>query len=330
MLGELGLTGLLHALVLNGQGGARRIAYTDISSLELAEHESLWLHWDRSQAQAQAWLRNHSGLSAFACDVLLEENTRPRLLSLPDDELLLFLRGVNLNPDAEPEDMVSLRVFADARRVISLRLRPLRSTEVVLHQLENGVGPKTASEVLLSLADALTDRVDQLVAVLTEKLDAEEDRVETDERYTPPQDKMLSLRRQAAGLRRFLLPQREIYAQLTRNRLPWFVDDDTDYWNELSNRLIRYLEELELVRERVNLVLEAEERRMRERMNRTMYLLGIITGFFLPMSFLTGLLGINVGGIPGSENPYGFAMACVLIGAVAFFQWWIFRRLKWV
>ena len=330
MLDELGRTGLLHALVLNGQGGARRIAYTDISSLELAEHESLWLHWDRSQAQAQAWLRNRSGLSAFACDVLLEENTRPRLLSLPDDELLLFLRGVNLNPDAEPEDMVSLRVFADARRVISLRLRPLRSTEVVLHQLETGVGPKTASEVLLSLADALTDRVDQLVAVLTEKLDAEEDRVETDERYTPPQDKMLSLRRQAAGLRRFLLPQREIYAQLTRNRLPWFVDDDTDYWNELSNRLIRYLEELELVRERVNLVLEAEERRMRERMNRTMYLLGIITGFFLPMSFLTGLLGINVGGIPGSENPYGFAIACVLIGAVAFFQWWIFRRLKWV
>ncbi|MDX2355183.1 MULTISPECIES: zinc transporter ZntB [Pseudomonadaceae] len=327
---ELGRTGLLHALVLNGQGGARRIGYTDISTLELAEHESLWLHWDRSQAQAQAWLRNHSGLSAFACDVLLEENTRPRLLSLPDDELLLFLRGVNLNPDAEPEDMVSLRVFADARRVISLRLRPLRSTEVVLHQLETGVGPKTASEVLLSLADALTDRVDQLVAVLTEKLDAEEDRVETDERYTPPQDKMLSLRRQAAGLRRFLLPQREIYAQLTRNRLPWFVDDDTDYWNELSNRLIRYLEELELVRERVNLVLEAEERRMRERMNRTMYLLGIITGFFLPMSFLTGLLGINVGGIPGSENPYGFAIACVLIGAVAFFQWWIFRRLKWV
>ncbi|NKQ10669.1 zinc transporter ZntB [Pseudomonas sp. SST3] len=323
-------SGLLHALVLDGQGGARQLAYADIPSLELTEAESLWLHWDRSQTQAQAWLRERSGLTEFVCNVLLEENTRPRLLALPADEVLLFLRGVNLNPDAEPEDMVSLRVFADARRVISLRLRPLRSTEAVLQQLEAGVGPKTSSEILLSLADALTDRVDDLVAVLTEKLDEEEDRVETDDRYTPPQDKMLSLRRQAASLRRFLLPQREIYAQLTRNRLPWFVDDDTDYWNELNNRLIRYLEELELVRERVNLVLEAEERRMRERMNRTMYLLGIITGFFLPMSFLTGLLGINVGGIPGSENPYGFVLACMVIGAVACFQWWIFRRLKWV
>ena len=322
--------GLLHALVLDGRGGARQLTYADIASLELVERESLWLHWDRSQPQAQAWLRERSGLSGFTCDVLLEENTRPRLLPLPADELLLFLRGVNLNPDAEPEDMVSLRVFADARRVISLRLRPLRSTEAVIQQLAAGVGPKTASEVLISLAEALTDRVDDLVALLAEKVDDEEDRLETEPRYAPPQDKLLALRRQAASLRRFLLPQNEIYGQLARKRLPWFVDDDTVYWNELSNRLIRYLEELELVRERANLVLEAEERRMRERMNRTMYLLGIITGFFLPMSFLTGLLGINVGGIPGSENPYGFALACALIAAVAVFQWWIFRRLKWV
>nr|WP_272884172.1 zinc transporter ZntB [Stutzerimonas stutzeri] len=330
MLDQTSQTGLLHALVLDGQGGARPIAYADVATLQLNETESLWLHWDRGQSAARDWLRRHSGLSAFACDVLLEENTRPRLLTLPNDELLLFLRGVNLNPDAEPEDMVSLRVFADARRVISLRLRPLRSTETVMQQLEAGVGPKTSSEVLLALADALTNRVDDLVEVVTEKLDAEEDRVETDERYSPPQDEMLSLRRQAASLRRFLLPQREIYGQLTRNRLPWFVDDDTDYWNELSNRLIRYLEELDLVRERVNLILEAEERRMRERMNRTMYLLGIITGFFLPMSFLTGLLGINVGGIPGSEHPYGFYVACGVIAVVAVFQWCIFRRLKWV
>lgn len=327
---EMTYSGLLHALVLDGQGGARRVGFAELPSLRLDEHESLWLHWDRSHAQAREWLRSRSGLSAFACDVLLEENTRPRMLTLPSDELLLFLRGVNLNPDAEPEDMVSLRVFASAKRVVSLRLRPLRSTEAVIRQLEAGMGPKTASEILLSLADALTERVDELVALLTEKVDSEEDSVEADDRYTPPQDKLLSLRRQAAGLRRFLLPQREIYGQLTRNRLPWFVDDDTDYWNELSNRLIRYLEELELIRERVNLVLEAEERRMRERMNRTMYLLGIITGFFLPMSFLTGLLGINVGGIPGSDNPYGFVVACSLIAVVAAFQWWVFRRLKWV
>lgn len=322
--------GLVHAFVLDGRGGARAIAYADLRDLQLSDTQSLWLHWDRSHPAAQAWLRGQSGLNDFACDVLLEENTRPRVLALPNEELLLFLRGVNLNPDSAPEDMISLRVFADARRVISLRLRPLRSTEAVIRLLMDGKGPKTASEVLVYLADSMTDRVDDLVVQLTECVDQEEERLELDERYGPEHDSMLSLRRRAASLRRFLLPQREIYAQLTRNRLSWFVEDDADYWNELSNKLVRYLEELDLVRERIDLVLESERRRLSERMNRTMYIFGIITGFFLPMTFLTGLLGVNVGGIPGAQSPYGFAIACLLIGLIALFQWWIFRRLRWI
>ncbi|MGO1273004.1 MAG: CorA family divalent cation transporter, partial [Pseudomonas helleri] len=114
--------GLVYALVLDGKGGARHIPRTELDTLELQSHESLWLHWDRSHPQAQTWLRGSSGLSDFSCDLLLEENTRPRLLTLPNNELLLFLRGVNLNPGAEPEDMVSLRIFGSSQRVISLRL----------------------------------------------------------------------------------------------------------------------------------------------------------------------------------------------------------------
>lgn len=126
----------------------------------------------------------------------------------------------------------------------------------------------------------MTERVDDLVTQLAERIDAVEERLEGDEQYTLEHASMLSLRRQAASLRRFLLPQRELYGQMTRNQPSWFAEDDTEYWNELSNRLIRYLEELEMVRERVNLVLESEHRRLSERMNRTMYLLAIITGFF--------------------------------------------------
>ncbi|WP_395611066.1 zinc transporter ZntB [Pseudomonas sp. B22129] len=322
--------GLVHALVLDGKGGARSIARTELDDLQLQPQESLWLHWDRSHPQTQTWLRKSSGLSEFACDLLLEENTRPRLLPLPDAELLLFLRGVNLNPGAEPEDMVSVRIFAAANRVISLRLRPLRATDELLVQLAEGKGPKTASELILYMAQYLTNKVQDLVTDLSEIVDSEEEKLDADERYTPEHGNVLQIRRRAAGLKRFLAPQRDIFAQLTRIKLPWFCDDDADYWNELNNSLTRYLEELELTRERVGLVLEAEDRRLSVRMNRTMYRFGIITGIFLPMSFLTGLLGINVGGIPFSASPYGFVIACLMMVAVALGQWWLFRRLRWV
>lgn len=322
--------GLVHALVLDGKGGARFIARTELDGLQLQPHESVWLHWDRSHPQTQTWLRSSSGLSEFSCDLLLEENTRPRLVPLPDAELLLFLRGVNLNPGAEPEDMVSVRIFAAAQQVISLRLRPLRATDELIEHLNKGKGPKTASELILYLAQHLTDKVQTLVGEVTELVDEEEEKIDADERYASDHGDMLHIRRRAAGLRRFLAPQREVYAQLTRNKVHWFVDDDANYWNELNNSLTRYLEELELTRERVGLILESEDRRLSERMNRVMYRFGIITGIFLPMSFLTGLLGVNVGGLPGSANPHGFLIACSIMGAVGVGQWWLFRRLRWV
>lgn len=321
---------LLHAFVLDGRGGARSISREELDTLQLGEQESLWLHWDRSQEQSQHWLRERSGLDEFSCNLLLEENTRPRLLPLPDDELLLFLRGVNRNPGAEPEDMVSVRIFADARRVISLRQRPLHATDALIADLLAGKGPKTSSELLLELARHLTSRVDDLIAELSEQLDVEEDGLDGDERYRPDHGLVLQIRRRAASLRRFLAPQRDLYAQLARNRQPWFVDDDDDYWNELNNRLTRYLEELELIRERVGLVLEAESRRLGERMNRIMYRFTVITGLFLPLTFLTGLLGINVGGIPGAENPVGFFIACGLMVLLALAQLLLFRRWRWL
>ena len=317
--------GLVHAFVLDGHGGARALEWDQLDSLLLGEHESLWLHWDRGHPQTQAWLRERSGLGEFACDLLLEENTRPRLLPLAEDGLLLFLRGVNLNPGAEPEDMISVRICADARRVISLRLRPLRATEELIALLDNGQGPRDSAELVQQLADHMTDRVEGLIEELSEQLDDQEERLDDDARFMPEHDLVLHVRRRAAGLRRFLAPQRDIFAQLTRNGF-----GDGNQWNELNNRLTRYLEELEMVRERVGLVLESEHRRMNEKMNRAMYLLGVTTVFFLPMSFLTGLLGINVGGIPGAGSPYGFLLICLILASVGAVQWWLFRRWRWL
>ena len=163
-----------------------------------AAGESLWLHWDRGVPEAQAWLRDSAGLSEFACDLLLEEATRPRLLDLGAESLLVFLRGVNLNPGAEPEDMVSLRVFADARRVISLRLRAEGGGRSARGP-GGGKGPKTASEVVYYLAHYLTDRVDTLISGIADQLDAVEELVEADERASPDQHQLRTLRRRSAG-----------------------------------------------------------------------------------------------------------------------------------
>jgi len=322
--------GLLHAFVLDGKGSAQAITASDLAGLHLAEQQSLWLHWERSHLYAEQWLRESSGLNEFACDLLLEENTRPRLLRLEGQELLLFLRAINQAPDAEPEDMISLRLFANAQHIYSLRQRPVQVTDELIKAFSKGFGPKNTSEVLLFFAQSLTDRIENSIGQLADTVDQEEASTDNDKRYAPALLPLLQARRRAANLRRFLAPQRDVFAMLTHSQEAWFMADDGLYWNELNNRLTLHLEELELTRERIGLVLETEHRRRNERMSHTMYMLAIITGFFLPMTFATGLLGINVGGIPGAEQPYGFLIACLLLGVLAAGQWLFFRWLRWL
>ncbi|SEE24114.1 CorA-like Mg2+ transporter protein [Pseudomonas anguilliseptica] len=197
--GDSAQWGLVHAFVLNGKGGARSIARDELHGLVLGEQESLWLHWDRGHPQTHTWLRTESGLSGFACDLLLEENTRPRLLPLPEQQLLLFLRGLNLNPGAEPEDMVSVRIFADIKRAISLRLRPLHATEALIEDLLAGRGPKTSAELILSLAHYLTDKIELLVGELSEQVDDQEERADALEGQAPDHAALLQIRRRAAS-----------------------------------------------------------------------------------------------------------------------------------
>jgi zinc transporter len=65
-------------------------------------------------------------------------------------------------------------------------------------------------------------------------------------------------------------------------------------------------------------------------MNRTMYLLTVVATILLPLSFITGLLGINVGGIPGADSPFGFGVVLLIIAGLATGELIMLRWLRWI
>jgi zinc transporter len=65
-------------------------------------------------------------------------------------------------------------------------------------------------------------------------------------------------------------------------------------------------------------------------MNRNMYVLAIVAGVFLPLGLLTGLLGINVGGIPGADTPWAFAAVAVGLGVLGAIELWVLKRFGWI
>ncbi len=136
--------GLVFACILNGNGGAKSLTWDGIHTWS-SEQGPLWIHLDRLGKDSQQWLLEKSDLSPIVAEALLEEETRPRLMIL-EDSVFMALRGVNLNPGADPEDMVSIRVYAEVNRVVTVRHRRLMTIQDIRSNLETNNGPKNIGD----------------------------------------------------------------------------------------------------------------------------------------------------------------------------------------
>lgn len=285
-----------------------------------------WVHCDRLHPGTRAWVERLD-LPELACETLFDEETRPRIETFAEGTLL-FLRGVNLNPGAEPEDMVALRMWIRPGLVISLRRYKVFAVQAIRDQIVAGRPPASQSRFVADVVEGLTDRVAHTVEMLEDQVDVLE--VRTLERDAGPLRKEITeVRRDVVGYRRFLAPQREAIAKLLGRSPAWLDAADVPDVHEAHEDLTRVIEMLDSVRDRSALLQEELSNRAAEEMNRAMYILSIVGAIFLPLGFLTGLLGINVGGIPWAGTPYGFTLVCLLLVAIVGGQLYVFRRMGW-
>ncbi len=312
--------GLLWAHRLDGKGGAIKVDSLDSSD------GVLWSHWDRRHEETREWIWEDSGLPPLICEAILEEESRPRCL-VQEGGLFAILRGVNLNPGADPEDMISIRLWIDSNQIITLRGPRIMAAQAISKSLLNGTGPHNIGEFLGELITCLIEKMGPVLDDLNDQVDALEERV-VESQTSELRGKLGHLRRMAISVRRYLAPQREVLSRIQSERIEWISDIHRGRIREASERLTRYIEDLDAIRERAAVTQEELAGLLSEQMNSRMYLLSLVAGIFLPLGLLTGLLGINVGGIPGTENDLAFAIVCGLLFFSAVGGAWILHRLR--
>jgi zinc transporter len=319
--------GLVFAYLLDGKGGAKAVGWEFIKSWKPADG-LLWVHLDYTGAQAKLWLDEVSGLDPVTREALRAEETRPRSV-INQKGLMLMLRGVNLNPGADPEDMVSIRLWLDQNRIISLRQRKVMAVDAVRKRWSLATVRRIQPLSWLISQTTSPPEWGAVLSDLDDAVDSLEDEVLTAESYEL-RAKIGSLRREAISLRRFLAPQRDAMARLHTERVSWLDELNRIRLREIADRITRYVEDLDSARDRAAVVQEELNSRLSEQMNKTMYVLSIVAGIFLPLGLITGLLGINVGGIPGTASQWAFAFVCACLIAVGIVQVFVFKRKGWM
>ncbi|MCF7849076.1 MAG: zinc transporter ZntB [Kiritimatiellales bacterium] len=320
-------SGLIFAFALDGNGGGTSLDMDGVKTWR-PEDGTLWIHLDYTGNAAKDWLCNKSGIDPIIVEALTAEETRPRSV-VHQGGMLLILRGVNLNPGMDPEDMVSLRFWIDANRIVTLRHRRVMAIEDLRQAVESGNGPTSPGGFLEDLSDCLGLRTGTVISDVDDSVDALEDEVLTAQNYALRQ-KIADIRRTAIGMRRYLAPQRDVMVRLHTEKVEWLSELSRMRLREIADRTTRYVEDLDAIRDRATVTQEELNNRLAEQMNKAMYVLSIVTGIFLPLGLLTGLLGINIGGIPGTDNPLAFSVFCILLATIAAGQIWLFKRMKWM
>ena len=137
------------------------------------------------------------------------------------------------------------------------------------------------------------------------------------------------IRRRTIQLRRYIAPQREAVQAIKAAQLDWIDTASRTRMNEAQDRLTRFVEDLDAIRERAQVVKDELANALADRLNRNTYTLSVIAAIFLPLGFATGLVGINLAGIPGADNPDGFALFCGILVLLVVVQVILFRLMRW-
>ncbi|WP_455853050.1 zinc transporter ZntB [Pantoea endophytica] len=308
---------------LDGTGGMIPIEDKDVINCE----RPCWLHLNYTQRQSAEWLQNTPLIPDSVRDALAGDSMRPRVTRLGDG-FMIVLRSVNHNADSRPDQLVAMRVFINDKLIVSTRRRKVYAIDAVLTDLQNGNGPVDGGSWLVDVCDALTDHASEFIEEMHDKIIELEDALMNQE--VPARGDLALLRKQLIVMRRYMAPQRDVYARLAIEKMAWMNDDDRRRMQEVADRLGRGLDDLNAGVARTSILADEVASILAESMNRRTYTMSLMAMIFLPATFLTGLFGVNLGGIPGGNWALGFTAFCVLlvamVGGVAI---WLKRR-KWL
>lgn len=319
--------GLIAAFILDGKGGGRPVDWTDVGK-DVPEDSMLWVHLDRNSESAQDWITNTSGVEPVIAAALLAKETRPRSFSTSSG-LFVILRGINLNEGQKPHDMISLRLWVEENRVISVRIRPVRAISDIADHIAEGRGPTSAGGFLAQITLGLSDRMEPAIQEMIDGIDQLEEGVDKVKHASIRKD-LTTLRHKSIVLRRYLAPQRDALGRIGTESLSWLALDEKMAIREAADRTTRYVEELDEMRERCGILQDEIINTLSMQMNQRVYVLTVLAAMVVPLTLVSGLLGMNVGGIPLAESKHGFWWVLGGLATLSGLAIIILKSKKWV
>jgi zinc transporter len=285
----------------------------------------VWLHFNLAHAAAEKWIRQHLTLPDQFYESL-HEGSKSTRVELDDETLVAVVNDVHYDFAFEPSDISTLWLAVGPRLVVTCRLKPLRSIDKLRQAVNAGAPLKSPVELLIHLLHDQGDVLVNIVRASTQHVDDIEDTLLAG-RLEPKRANLGSVRRLLVRLQRLLAPEPAALFRLLNKPPVWIQEDDLRELRQSTEEFNVALSDMATLQERIKLLQEEIAGRVAQASNRTLYVLTVVTVLALPINIIAGLLGMNVGGIPLSEHPFGFwIVVAIVVTFTALAAWIAFRN----
>ncbi|MBR5130099.1 MAG: hypothetical protein IKV03_02610 [Alphaproteobacteria bacterium] len=320
---------MIKAVLLDKTGGATPLNEKQIHKWK-PEDGTIWIHINLSHPKAKLFLKNNTYLDEWTKHALINPSQLKPCSFIHNNGLLLIIRTTNLTPRSKPDDMVFLSVFATKDHIISTRIHPAISFKEIMETFDEQTGPKNTNELIEMILENTLNSIANSVSDMEEYLDDIEEKIISHQPSSTLTDELTELMRRLVIMHRFLTPQRDALETLPYHRMPWFNKKTEHLSRNNFYRMQRIIEDITLLKERCRINQEALNQHDVKQSQKNMYMLSVIATIFLPLSFLASLFGMNVGGIPFSEDPYGLALTACFIASIGILLIYLFKRAHWL
>lgn len=307
--------------------------YTDISIPQL--HEALsqssglfWLDIEQITDEDASLLREF-GFHPLSIEDCGPTDTRPKIDEFPDHLFIVF-RTLNGDPHDEIVETVKLCVFLSADFVVTVHPTPLPFLKHVKDRVEQDYRQmRTPSFCMYTVLDAAVDHFFPMMDQLDDRIDQVEDRI-LEQFEQAAIHELFALKKQVLFLRKITGPQREVMNTLTSRPYPQIHQETVIHLRDVYDHLVRIHDILEVHRDLLISALNAYLSQVNNSLNTVMKTLGVVATILLPLTFLTGVFGMNFTFIPGLHHPYGFIATMAGMGLLSLILIVVFKRKGWM
>ncbi len=282
----------------------------------------VWLHMNLSHAGTLPWLRAHAGLAESFFEAL-DEGSRSTRIERDGDALYAVVNDVTFDFKFDAADVATLWVAVQRQLVVTARRHPLRAVDRLRMAVKRGELLDSSVALLDHLLRDQADELQRIVRSTVERIDDIEDELLSpkDSGANRHDRELARLRRLTVRLQRLLAPEPAALARTLSRPPAWIPAEDRQHLHRASEEFGVVLRDIAALQDRIKLMQDESAARVATQNNRSLFTLTIVTVLALPINLVSGLFGMNVGGVPLSQNGFGFwimvAIIASLTGALA-------------